>query len=579
LTKSKTKVKGFSDLSKLIKRSPKWWQLLILVSIILIIDYLLIRNLLFILFGILGSYALLIAFDVFFVRVSKTYFPFRRIMYLDFLAFLISSAFFWILYYLHTFQNLEVMLLLSISSAALLRVLILAIYYSDKISKLTIPTLNYTFSSMIILTIIYRSWYVLIPATISSIIYIVAGIIFIRATTRKFSKEYGENATKLINMLLNYNNNHKYLGAGINFFSKLYANSRLIPVKAIDVRKKDGGRLVTMVFPYVHPGPFGKLGSSDLPIRLQSKLHDVQSDLMVFHTTTTNSNNCSGEEDVDAIANGVRKCLRKMQYVDTISPFRRFEVNDYVLGLQRFGDFAFGAIIPEKTSFDDVKLNEGLNVIKKIEGKAVKQFTLIDGQNFFVEKGQELDNCSGMGEAFVEELGILNADYPARAGYYRIYEPLQDLGTMGIQSFVTESNGKYYAITLTDSNNVLREVVEKARNMLRGEIANLEIYTTDNHAVNANNLDSNPLGKSSDIDHVVQLIVKSVRLAKNNVVDVSIGVSTTQVRVKMGDENAYQKLIDSVFRSLKAAKYTIILTIPSSIAASIAVFKFMMPLL
>ncbi len=136
MVRSKTKAKGFSDLSKMIKRSPKWWQLLILVSIILTVDYFLIRNVIFILFGILGSYALLILFDVFFIKISRTYFPFRRIMYLDFLAFLISSAFFWILYYSRIFQNLEVILLLSISSAALLRVLILAIYYSDRVSKL-----------------------------------------------------------------------------------------------------------------------------------------------------------------------------------------------------------------------------------------------------------------------------------------------------------------------------------------------------------------------------------------------------------------------------------------------------------
>ncbi len=563
----------------MIKRSPKWWQLLILVSIILTVDYFLIRNVIFILFGILGSYALLILFDVFFIRISRTYFPFRRIMYLDFLAFLISSVFFWILYYSRIFQNLEVILLLSISSAALLRVLILAIYYSDRVSKLTIPTLNYTFSSMIVLTIIYHSWYVLIPAIISSIIYIVAGIIFIKTTTHKFSKEYGESATKIINLFLNYNNSHKYMNTGINFFSKLYMNTRWVPVKTIDVIKKDGGRLVTMVFPYVHPGPFGKFGSSDLPIRLQTKLHEIQADLMVFHTTTTNSNNCSGEEDIDSIARSVKRSLKKMSYTTTISPFRRFEYNNFSLGIQKFGNFAFGAIIPEQTSFDDVKLNEGLSVIKHVESKAVKQFALIDGQNFFVEKGQELDNCEGMGQAFVDELEVLSADSPARLGYYRIYEPLSDLGTMGIQSIVTESNGKFYAITLTDSNNVLREVVEGARDILKNEISDLEIYTTDNHALNANNLDSNPLGKSSEMDKVVKLIVKSVRLAKNNIDDVKIGASTVTTRVRMGDENAYQRLIDSVFRSLKAAKYSIIITIPSSIVASIAVFKFLMPIL
>ena len=58
-----------------------------------------------------------------------------------------------------------------------------------------------------------------------------------------------------------------------------------------------------------------------------------------------------------------------------------------------------------------------------------------------------------------------------------------------------------------------------------------------------------------------------------------IGMNSQTIKVKMGEENTYQKLIESVFTSLKMAKYTIIITIPSSIIASIVVFMLALPYL
>lgn len=561
----------------MLKRSPHWTLLTALSGLVLFMNYLFLRNLYIVTVGILGSYLIVIALDLIFVKLTKTYFPARRILFLNFMSLTLSSVFFWIIFSIRLFQNVETLLMVSISSATLLRVLIFYTYYSDKLTKFFVPALNYTYAAIFALSITFGDLITIIPFIISSVIYVIGGIIFVKSTTKGFSREYGESATKIIQMFLNYNNNEASLEVGNKFFGQLYAHSRRVPVKVVDVKRADNSRLVTMVFPYVHPGPFGTLGSSDLPLRLQHRLSDLGNDLMVFHTTTTNSNNCSGEQDIDEIASGIKTCLKDMTYTDRISRFKKINVGKYVIGMQRYGKYGVGAIIPEREAFDDVKLKEGLDIMHHIEKESLKEFAVIDAQNFFTEKAPELDNCEGMEKAFSRELNRLESKFPARMGYYRIYEPMPELGSMGVQAIVTETGGKYQGIVLTDSNNITREVVELSRRMVAREISNLEIYTTDNHYVNANNLDINPLGRSGDNTAIADLIKRTVLMAKHSITDVRIGMRSHNVRVKMGEENTYQRLIDSVFNSLKMAKYTILITIPSSIIASIAIFRFVLP--
>ena len=134
--------KAFSDLTKMVKKSPHWSILVGLTALVLFIDYLFIMSLFIIIVGVLGSYLLVISLDVLFVRITKTHFPARRILYLNFMSFALASIFFWIISLIHLFQSLESLLMVSISSATLLRVLIFYTYYSDKLSKFFIPAFS-----------------------------------------------------------------------------------------------------------------------------------------------------------------------------------------------------------------------------------------------------------------------------------------------------------------------------------------------------------------------------------------------------------------------------------------------------
>ncbi|AKA49635.1 hypothetical protein IX51_11565 [uncultured archaeon] len=565
------KSRTFAELSRFIYRSPHWRNLAIPTIAIFLIDFFLLKDVFLVGVGIAGSFLLVLLIDWIFVKAAKFVFPFRRIMFLNFLSLLIWSIFFWIVYLIH-FTTTEYLIMISLSLVSFVRVIILYGYYSENSSKTIFPSLNYTYAAIIALYLVFRDPATIVPFLLSSLVYITAGAIFVKRSTRKFIEEFNESPTEMIKFFLNYKSVVNSERIGQRFFEKIYRHSRKVPVKVMDIVSANGKRKVTAVFPYIHPGPFGRIGSSDLPERLKTSLAELDTDLMVFHTTTTNSNNCRGDQDVDSIAEGIRKAMEGMKYSDTMSKFKKITVGKYVVGMQKIGDFAYGALIPEKTPFDDVSLSEGLKVIDSVRGSCLKDFALIDAQNHFTEGVRELDDCSTFIPAFEREFSRMQTRFPARMGYGKVTPEIEGLATMGIQALVMNAGDTNQAIVLTDSNNVTTEVIERAREKTRSMVDGLEIYTTDNHVVNAGSLDMNPLGARCDVEELTDQVVVAVEKAMADVEDVRVAMATETVKVKMGDENSFQDLIELVFSSLKTAKYTLMLAIPLSIITSIVIF-------
>ncbi len=572
------KSRTFGELSRFIYRSPHWRNLTIPILAIFIIDYFLLRDAFVVGVGIAGSFLLVLLFDWVFVKTARFVFPFRRIFFLNFLSLIIWSVFFWIIYFIR-FTSIENLLMISLSSVSLVRVIILYGYYSENSSRTIFPSLNFTYAGIIAFFLVYGNPYTILPFLLSSLVYVTAGAIFVKRSTRKFIDEFGESPTEMIKFFLNYKSVENSERIGQKFFEKIYRHSRKVPVKMMDVVSSGGKRKALMVFPYIHPGPFGRIGSSDLPERLRTRLPEVGADLMVFHTTTTNSNNCRGDQDIDSIAEGIRKGMGKLTYSDTMSRFKKITVGKYVVGMQKIGEFGFSALIPEKTPFDDVSLSEGLKVIDSLTKSTLKDLVLIDAQNHFTDGVRELGECTTFIPAFEREFSRMQSRFPARMGYARVTPKMEGLATMGVQVMVLNAGDTYQAIALTDSNNVTTEVIEKAREKTSSMVNGLEIYTTDNHVVNAGSLDMNPLGARCDVDELTNQIAVAVEKAKADVEDVRIGIASETVKVNMGDENTFQNLIDLVFSSLKTAKYTIMVAIPASIALSIFIFDLFLSIL
>ncbi len=561
-----------AGLARYVKKSPKWYYFVLPAIIILLIDYFIIKDIMPI-SVIIISYLILILIDFTIIRLTNKNFNKARIIYLDFASFVLSNLFFWIAYSINAFisKNVYYILALAIAFPSFLRFLILYIYYPDHTVKALFISMDYTYSfiitSFLFYNFILKDLLYIIPLIASTFIYVIFSYLFIKITTKSFSKKYHSKPSELINFFLNKANKGD---VGEKFFKKVYNKKVKIPVKTINIINGDINK-VTLIFPYVHPGPFGDLCTSNLPIKLKNELND--DNIMVFHTATTNSNNCSGINDIKNIGIAVKNSIKNMKYSNYISDFVKFKVDDYEVSLQKFGNSAFSAIIPDKKRFDDISLKAGLKLIKSLENSGAKDFALIDAQNKFTKNADELNDCSIFIEPLIKKFNETESKYPAMIGYSKKTKNINGLAAMGIQSIVTKIDDKYNAIVLIDSNNITEEIIKDARYKLKDKVSSLDIYTTDNHVVNASNLDINPLGKNCDINEVSDLIKECVISAINDVTDVKTGSDTQYVNVTMGEENSFHDLISIVLSSIKKAKYSIAFVLFLSIIVSIFLFK------
>ncbi len=563
----------FADLSKFLRRAPKYRIYPVPLVIISLMDYLLVGDLVLSLVIVIGGFALASLLDIWVIRIGKFYFPIRRVFYLNFFILVICSALFWIMGGIRVAGlQIEYLLLYAFSISSYIKAMVFYVYYGDTVGRSVVPSFTYFISVAAIFLIDRMHVMPVALGLAAALVFSISGFVFAHLSMSGFRKEFGRSPVKVMNMFLNMHSMGKEHQEGLDFFSEIYSISREVPVSVVDVRKLNGERKFLMVFPYIHPGPFGEVGSSNLPAKLLKRLEDLTPEIMVFHTATTNSNNCGDDKDVDAIAKGVRAALSATEEAKKISGFIKIEAGDYAAGLQKFDQFLLCALIPERKPFDDVELDEGLKLADALKAKGARNAVIVDAQNFFSHRAGPIENIEPVRGPIVTTFESLKADSIPRFGYSRKTMITPGLGSMGVQCFSSEAGGKIYAMVLTDSNNIKTEIIERSRKLLSGVVDSVEIYTTDNHFVNRNTLDMNPLGERDDQNAVSALITQCVEESVSSLEDVRVFYGESRVVVNMGEKKIFQRLQDVVFTSIHKAKYYLVAITVSSFIISFLPF-------
>lgn len=562
----------FADLSRFLKRSPRLVSYLPLLIAFLLLDYLVVRNALLILEIFVAPLLIIILADYAFVLITKFNFPTRRIYFLNFSSFFIFDFYFLILSLIFKSSPPVLLAAIAITSSGLMRSMIFYVYYSEKFYKVILPAMLYSLISLVIFSAILFTFRILFSTILSALIFSIGGLMFAHYSIRKFKKEFGLSPIKILNFFLNIHTKDDS-SAGNLFFSNLYGTKREVPVKVISIENGKGKRKALLVFPYVHPGPFGEIGTSNLPFKLYSRTSDISNETMVFHTSTTNSNNCASDADVDIIAEGIRKAVESLKYSDKVSRIRKIKSGKISLSLLRIGDFGVGSLIPERERFDDVSLLEGLKITENLIAAGASDFAVVDAQNHFSYRAKALENCEIYSKTFEREF---NRDYPKyelMVGYSHVNARSPGLGPMGIQTLAFRIGDKDQAIVLTDSNNIKDELISMAEEKVAKKVSYIDIFTTDNHFVNQSTLDMNPLGERDDAAMITDLIAESIDKAIADIEPCRAGMGSSNVTVSMGEEDMFEKLLTSVFRSLKQAKYSIVAVVALTVALSLIVFS------
>ncbi|MCL4345480.1 MAG: DUF2070 family protein [Candidatus Thermoplasmatota archaeon] len=542
----------FADLNKYVKLSFPVWESSLIIGVLFLIELMISRSLIMATFLIFIPAIITVSLDQYLSMLYRSRLNLRKNVFL----FSIIMVIFFIIYTIFNLvapflklQNIAI----AISFISFFRFMVFYVYLSENDSVNYISA-NMFALSFIPLFLVHSDYTIIIEAIAYSLISSYLSLVFVRKSTKTFRDEFQQEPRDLIKFFLYSSTSRKYYESGDRFFKRIYNIEREVSVDMIRFEDSTGKNKVALIFPYVHPGPFGTIGSSNLPERLTRYTSALSEDLMVFHTATTNNNNCAGEDEIRTIGEAITSMWGGDGRTQEMSRLLSLKSNGIRIDAISFDGRAIIALNPDRVDFDDILYTEGQKVVDYLMDSNGIYASVVDAQNNFVRGSREITDISPFLHGISKITSRLKSRYPCRVGYYRKQFSSKALGPMGIQCLVFDYGNEKDGIILTDSNNISRDLMERVRTLLSGELRNIGIYTTDNHVVNAGSLDMNPLGESGDIDAIAEAIRDTVRSASENIEDVSAVYGSRKVNVRMGSEESYQTLMDTVFTSLSKAK-------------------------
>jgi putative membrane protein len=417
-------------------------------------------------------------------------------------------------------------------------------------------------------------------ALITLIIFLFSVILLTTLATAPMKKAFGVNGLTM----LRYSLDHLTEGGGsgaseVEDFFDTFSEEMDVHVGVVAFRSKDKIKTI-MVVPSVHPGPFGLLGGSDLPIKLSEGLKSQSQDVMVPHGSATHDLNLSRTREKDKIVRGVKGLLKDIQYSDSSSKFIRIHDGMDVCA-QVFGNGILLVHTSSPNPTDDVDISTGSAIRDKASLASGKKALFIDAHNC-AEKGS---GCIYYGTPESHALISLsekvshhakeNMGEGIRAGYSQKtgYETERGIGRTGTQVLVMESGSQKSAYILFDGNNMEMGLREKIKKAVAGMVDEAEVLTTDNHAVNATIGGFNPVGLRMDSEGLVSDVKNLVISAIADLEEVQVGMSSglvKKVRV-FGHENV-ARLSSVVNSTMAIMKIATLISLLFAVSASAFVF-------
>ena len=349
-----------------------------------------------------------------------------------------------------------------------------------------------------------------------------------------------------------------------SFSEKVDAHIGLVSFKKGDDIK------AIMTVPSLHPGPFGLLGGSDLPMKLADSQRDMCKAVLVPHGAATHDLNPSTSQEKEKIAQRVKEMLEGVEYSSRAGEFIRISDSMDVCA-QVFGNGILLVHTSSPKPTDDVDYATGNSVREDVKSRTGCDTLFIDSHNcakrgsgaiyFGTKESYHLIDLAGRAAKSVQEAVTegINAGYAQKTGY----DPEKGIGGMGIQVLVVQSGSQKAAYILFDGNNRVAGLREEIRTAVKDIVDEAEVLTTDNHAVNATIGGFNPVGMRMDHAHLVVDAKSLVSKAVSDLESVSVGFKTGFVRdIRVfGHENVARlsSILNSTMAILKIAVLTTLL--------------------
>ena len=409
-------------------------------------------------------------------------------------------------------------------------------------------------------------------------VFLLAGVAFTVAVNQPIQHAFGTNGLRLMRHLLDHMTGlAEDARREMEGFFDSIAQPAEVRTAALALRAPSGS-LAVLVATHAHPGPFGRVGGSDMPTKLRTALSDVCEVVLVPHGPSTHDYNPSTTTECVRIAATVREILATARPVPGGSQFVRVSVGKGTATAQLFGDVALvtASLAPNPT--DDIDTATGHAAIRAAKDAGARDCLFVDAHNSaeIAEGGVHFGSKESLQIVEATHKAVLAAQERMAASLRiglaedTIGRAKDGIGAQGVQVLVAETDGQRAAYLLFDGNNMVRGLRDEILDAAKEFVDEGEVLTTDNHSVNATMEGYNPIGLRTPR---ADLIALSRRLVAKALADLrpveSVAASGTVHGLRVfGHENT-ARLTSSVNATIAILRPTAMLTFGFAVAASL----------
>ena len=334
----------------------------------------------------------------------------------------------------------------------------------------------------------------------------VCALAVLRASDRPIRREFQGSGVSLIRPLLDHVGRRD--PEATRALEAFFLRTTVLAELRVDLLAfaRDGRILATVALPTVHPGPFGALGSSDLPRKLAELLGNDAGTVIVPHTPCDHDLDLPSEADVERVADACRQLLRELPSggVSRASPL----VSPYPGSFARaqiLGEVALVLISQAPAPTDDIAFSVADRIVREVARDGGPPIVLVDAHNSYIEGEGDISYGSPAAEKLLADVraAVAAATAAARPGPVEVgvavrsgYSIGQDgIGPQGLRALAIRAAGTTSGYVLIDGNNLI--VGERAPIVaeLDRAVTASEILTTDNHVVHEVDGGINPVGE------------------------------------------------------------------------------------
>ncbi len=297
-----------------------------------------------------------------------------------------------------------------------------------------------------------------------------------------------------------------------------------LDVDSIAFKDEKGDCNATLIVPYVHPGPFRKVGSSGLPSVLVDRVREVGCEALVVHGVSTHSRDLTRSEDNERVAEAVAGRLFAGTGSEYATPIVWAERNGARASCQLFGDVALVTLSLSPRSYDDLpeELHGGIAEAARDIGLSV---CVVDSHHSIdLERGFDDYEADDLYEVAVQALRLALGKERSTfsVGVDRVVPSDwgldEGMGSDGIAALAVRlDGGQTSAYVVIDGNNMVPglrdEIVEAVK--ARG-VDEAEVLTSDTHLVNGIGATTSgyfPIGMKTEGEKILGYAIDAVENA------------------------------------------------------------------